>query len=472
MNAIMERIEHGPATFGPEARARLFRLVLACALAVLLCSGVARAQDEAAQDEAAQAQPAEDTAAQAEPVEAFDPGTMDFDQCVHTALHRSPFLAASGIEIEIRRLDESDAFYQYFPDFRLTVGRVVSGGDDSDRPVSFSIRSGTYDPLEAYFSVQASRLITQVAILEHLQNISEGIYKLGHAFLEMNYLERVILFQEEIVALARHKRDYVDKLVKSGTATSLEYRIAEQEVEMALLEIEKLQLAQVNLRDTVRIILGMDLDQTLDVDLRDADLQVMGGFDPYQMEVATAKGNSIDLKIEEHMHALQEYNILLAYSKFVPTFSGGVTTTDQINSDDSGFYFTVGFTTPLWDWGERFRNVSRQKYRLAQQEAKTDLMELQFDASWRALLNARKDAFAEVKMARAQAELASLKKRQAEISYHAGNMNFPNYLDQIVRYFDAQKTVLEKELRHDKAMLELRYVSGDLYKRYVDAGLY
>lgn len=400
-------------------------------------------------------------------------GALDYDDCVRLALHQSPYFVTTGMQIELQRIDESDAFYEFFPDLRISSSYVVEDPDDDDgQRFSVGFTTGNYDPFSAYFEVQAAEIMTQMAVLGHLKAISDGIYAIGQSFLELNMLNRSAAFQDELVALAQHKGEYIANRIESGAATPLEARISEQEIELAKLEREQIDISRSALLDKIKTLLGVPVMHELDLDLQDADIQVLGAFDPFAVDMEDVHANSIDLKMVEYKLALQEYNIQLAYAEFIPNLSFNMTTADAVNSDSTGWYAVIGASTPLWDWGERTRNVTRQENRMANFLAEGDLTTLELDSEWRAALSDLQSAVTSVKLARARAELAGLRRRQGEISYHSGTVAFVDYLVQIENYFEAQKVVLQNELDYSKKLYYLRYVSGFLYKNYVDAELF
>ncbi len=399
-------------------------------------------------------------------------GMLDFESCVRLALHQSPYFINSGMQIEMRRLEEDDAMYDMLPDIHITSSYVVHDpATNRDNPVRMGFSMNNYDPFTAYFEVQARELMTRLAVLGHLNALSDGIYEVAKVYLKLNTLSRTAAFQDELIALAEHKGEYVHNRIDSGGATPLDARIVEQEIELARLEREQIRISQSALLDSIKSLLGVPVEQNLELDIQDADMQVMGGFDPYAMELAEVRANSIELKVSEYTQELQEYNVQMAYARYIPSFTAGVSSADAMEGG-ADWYVSVGASTPLWDWGERARNVTREKNRLATLLAEEEMVTLDLDSSWRAALSDMNSASTSLQLARARAELAGLKRRQGEISYHAGTITFPEYLETIEAYFEAQKDVLNNELDYSLAMLNLRHLSGHLYTSFVDARLY
>lgn len=398
--------------------------------------------------------------------------TLNFERCVHLALKQSPYFVDSAMEVQSRRIDESDSWYQLLPKLLVSTGYVISGPDmDSSDRFSLSFSTGNYDPISAGFSINANKLLTRIAILGHMSSINNGLYNLGNMFMTLGQLEQLLVLQDELVSLAMHEKTYLTNLTETGGANPLEVRIAEQQVEMAVLQRESLEARRDELKDDLKIFLGLGVEDSLKLDLADAGDQVLGYFRPEDIGVDTVTENSIDLQIQKKTREIQQYNIKLAWAKYLPKFYFQARTADPIDRDDAddGLYTSVGFTWTLWDWGERYRNVKRQRLNSRQDLVKENILELDIASNWRSGLSTKRRTGAALKVARAEVELAGLLKRQGEISYQAGTQPFPSYLGQIREYFLARKETLDKELQDDKAMLDLRYMSGDLFNSYINA---
>ena len=52
-------------------------------------------------------------------------GAMDFKACVNLALEQSPYFTENALEIDVRRLDESDSQWAFVPSLTLRTHRYV-----------------------------------------------------------------------------------------------------------------------------------------------------------------------------------------------------------------------------------------------------------------------------------------------------------------------------------------------------------
>lgn len=398
---------------------------------------------------------------------------LKFEECVHLALKQSPYFVESAMEVQLRRIAETDSWYQLLPKFIINTGYVVTrpDSDDSSDRFGLSFSTGSYDPIAAGFSIQATKLVTEIAILAHMTSINKGLYNLGSMFLELGQLEQLLVVQDELVSLAKHEKTYLSNLLETGGTNPLEVRIAEQQVEMEVLERERVEAKRDEIQEDLKIFLGLKIEDPLKLDLADSGNQVLGYFSPNEVSVADVRANSIELKILKQRREIQEYNIKLAWAQFLPKVYFQLRTADPIDNDDAddGLYSSVGFTWTLWDWGERYRNVRRQRMTTRQGLVKENIEELDIASDWRSGLSSKRRTLASLKVARAEVELAGLRKRQGEISYQSGTHPFPVYLGQIREYFEARKIALEKELADERAMFDLRFMAGDLFNSYINA---
>ncbi|MCE5335130.1 MAG: TolC family protein [Desulfobacteraceae bacterium] len=405
------------------------------------------------------------------PAAAYSGGPLDFNGCVGLALEQSPYLKSSSFEIEVRRLDESDSRFSFTPNVTLRTRYFPNPpknvfGDSKNYSLGFFVDS--YNPLESYYSLQARKLLTKMAIFGHLQVIAGFIQRLGNAFLELDSIDRTAALQEKLLDLAERNLAYARNRVKSGSAGRLEMDFAQQEIDLVKSGKERIERSRRTILDGTRGLLDIDPSRDLKLDLQEVRLQVIGGFDASSASLPRARSNSYELKILALKRELQQYNINLAYARFLPTLLLGVENGDPLSNNDlRGYYFFFGFEMPLWDGMKRSHNISRQKTILRQAGADEKTKALDFDAQWNSAAAKRADAVDALDIARREERLADLRQRQAEISYGEGRLVLPEYLAQCRASIESRKNSELKELEYAKATLALFALSGELSRRFV-----
>ena len=122
---------------------------------------------------------------------------------------------------------------------------------------------------------------------------------------------------------------------------------------------------------------------------------------------------------------------------------------------------------PLWDDFNRVRNVAKQKLVLEQYEADSELKEQDLQSKWQDARSRLKTAEAQLKVAKAQLELAKARENQVETGYHEARQPFSALINERRGRLEALKLAGLRSLEYDKVVLEIRYLSGDLYNSYV-----
>jgi outer membrane protein TolC len=299
--------------------------------------------------------------------------------------------------------------------------------------------------------------------------ISKGLQRLGSFYLELNTLQEIAACQRELVQVCREDLKYAENRLSIGTGTSLEVKVAQQQLELALGEQEGIALSTKRALVSLKSFLGLPSSQDFTPNVRDSRRQVIGNFDPATATLDQAKQRSYELKSMELYKQLQAYNIRLAKSKMFPTFVFNTQTPSPLSvTTGQGLYVGLGMELPVWDGFKRLRDVSRQKAVMRQVDAKTvekgnsleekllvDLADIQGKkVTW--------------KNAETLENLARLKAHQTEVRYQSGESPLNVALDSRKEVLKIRKETLRRALDFDKAVLELRENSGDLGHTYVD----
>jgi outer membrane protein TolC len=400
-------------------------------------------------------------------------GLVTFDDSVGIAINHSPYFKKSSTEIEIKKMNESDSRYGMIPELTFSSVYYVnhpSSPTINPKPYSLSFVTNAYNPVVSYITLQANKLATQAAILAHLKTISIGLKHLGDYFLELGTLKKLVAYQKEIVGLSRENVTYTQNRMHIGTGTRLEVKLAQQELQLALSEQEQMEQTQQRDLTNLKNFIGLKSAQKITPDLHNTPQQVLGNFTPRTVSLAQAKKRSYELKILAIQNKLQRYNIKLAIAKIFPTFSFRTQTPDPLSTTDlTGFYVGIGVEVPVWDGFSRIRNVSRQKAILRKYEAEKTTKEDDLGNKWLGALGVIQEKKMALKVAQSKKELARLKAQQDEIRYRSGEVPLPVILASRKEVLEAEKDTAQQRLNYNKAVLNLREISGDLGYSYVHA---
>jgi len=397
-------------------------------------------------------------------------GALTFDEAVRIALTQCPYFVKSSLDIDIRRLDESDSRYGMVPPLTFRTYYYVNRPEHTGngQPYSLNFAMDPYNPLGAYFTLQAQKLVTQVAILSHLKVISKSLERLGGFYLELDTLNQLAADQKDLVQVARENLAYVENRLSIGTGTSLEVKMARQQLELAMGEQEGIALSLRRALAGLKSFLGMQSISDFTVSYRDSRRQVLGSFEPATTTLEQAKNRSYELKAFELHKQLQAYNIRLAIAKVFPSILFSTQTPDPLSvSTGRGLYVGLGLEIPVWDGFKRIRDIGRQKAMLAQIGAQKTEKENHLEDRWFEDLGDMQEKSVALKNTQALENLARLKARQNEVRYQSGE-NLTVVLESRREVLSVKKETLRRGLEYDKAVLKLRESSGDLGHTYVD----
>lgn len=397
---------------------------------------------------------------------------MTFEESVKIAIHRSPYFTKSSLQIDIRRMDETDSRYGMIPPLTFRTVYYANRPDNpgmSPKPYSLSFSTDPYNPFGAYFTLQAQKVATQIAILTHLKSISKGLERMGQYYLELDFFKKNAAFQRELVKLDREHLTYAENRVSIGTGTSLEAKVANQELHLSQGELDQIAMIEKRQVGALKNMMGLSSTAEFKPELRDSRRQVLGNFDPATTTVEQIKARSHEIKVVELHKKLQDFKVFIAKAKILPNILFNTQTPDPLSATSNyGLYVGFGLEIPVWDGFKRFRDISRQKALSKQVDAEKAEKESYLEDTWHVGLDDLHQRTVALKIAQSKEELARLKAQQIEVRYQSGEVNLPAALDSRKQVIVAQKDTLKKILDCDEAVLKLREISGDLGNTYVD----
>lgn len=401
-------------------------------------------------------------------------GPLDFDSAIQLALTQSRYFRQSAMEIDISLLNQSDSKHSMAPSLKVDTTYYLTTpdreNDDEPRRWGLSFNTGSYNPLISYFSYQASKLLTEAAIAQHLMVIDEGFHQLAGIFLELEALFHLEACQRDLAEMARKKWRFFNKKRAAGTASALEVRIAAQEAAIAAGEIKANHASQRALLNSLSEFLGLEPRCRPLLNLNAARNQILGRYDPNQACFDDARLNSFDLKIQQIKERLQAKNITKAYAKFMPSFSFGLRTPDPISEPGTtdNMYFSVNMSLPIWENKKRLNDISRQKVVLRQYKNETVRVDRELEIQWRQAKIDLETTASKLELVQSAEELANLKRQQAQLSYQSGGQPFSALMDAGQKHIEAKRNTILAVKEYDLAVLKIRQLSGNLFLTYVD----
>jgi outer membrane protein TolC len=397
---------------------------------------------------------------------------MTFDEAVKIAISHSPVFTKSAVQIDIKRLDETDARYGMVPPLTFRTYYYVNRPNAPNltpQPYSLSFSMDPYNPFGTYFSLQAQKVATQMAILSHLQIISKSLEKLGGFYLGQESLKKTMAYQKAMVDLNREILTYAENRVSIGTGASLEVKVAQQELQLAQMKLEQLALSEKRNLADMKQFLGLPPAAEFNPDLHNCRRQVLGNFDPATATVEQAKNRSYEMQLIDLTKKLQGFKVLMSKAQILPNILFNTQTPDPLNASvGNGLYVGIGLEIPVWDGFKRIRDVSRQKAVLKQVDATKEDKATSLESSWYKDVDILQSSSVALKIAQSKEELVRLKAHQNEVLYQSGEIALPVFLESRKQLLEAQKETLGQRSAYDITVLRLRELSGDLGNTYVD----
>lgn len=398
---------------------------------------------------------------------------VTFDDAVKIAISQSPVFTKSSVQIDIMRMDETDKRYAMVPPLTFRTYYYVNRPNASNltpQPYSLSFSMDPYNPFGTYYSLQAQKVATQMAILSHLQIISKGLVRLGSFYLGQESLKKRMAYQRALIELDREILAYAENRFSIGTGTSLEVKVAQQELQLAQGELEQSRLSEKRSLAEIKRFLGLPNSTEFNPDLHDCRRQVLGAFNPATATVEQAKKRNYEVQIIDLQRKLQGFKVLMAKAKIIPNLLFTTQTPDPLNAaTGNGLYVGVGLEIPVWDGFQRIRDVSRQKAVLKQVDATKEEKAESVENLWDTRADSLQAKSVALKIAQSKEELVRLKAHQNEVRYQSGEVTLPVSLESRKEVLATQKETLNISLDYDLAVLTLRELSGDLGNTYVDA---
>jgi outer membrane protein TolC len=430
-------------------------------IAVLVMAGVVLDRCRPAQG--AEVHPAAQTVAPGSP--------LTFEEAVKIAITQSPSFTKSSVDIEIRKMDETDSRMGLIPPLNFNTVYYVNrpSGSGYGPPYSLNFTTQPYNPVGAYFTLQAHKLATRAAILAHLSSISSGLENLGNLYMKLESLHKMAGIRQEMVALCQENLAYAENRLAIGTATSLEVKVAQRELQLARGRLESITLAHKRTITNLHNFLGLPPNQPINPVYKDSRRQVLGNFDPASVTLEEAKHRSYDLKVLDIYKELQTYHIRLAIAKAFPTLIFNTQTPDPLSVTNArGLYVGFGIQVPVWDGFTRIRDISRQKAILRQVDSKKEVRENVLEDKCLDAKEAIQQKHVLLKNAQSLEEVARLKAHESEVRYHSGEAPLPILLERRKEVLKAQEEAVSRESEYNKEVLRLRELCGDLGHTYVN----
>jgi outer membrane protein TolC len=403
------------------------------------------------------------------PVDELMDQPLDFDRCLLLAMRQSPMLHNSAIEMEIAQLQTDSAFWNQLPEFKArfsvttNITRNDEGNDDDDYGDT-SLRAGfgvsSYNPVAARFSYEARLLMEKLALLTHCKAVENLAARIGETLVRLETLDRLQAVQEELPGLTEQALRYYSAVEPGQEKKSLEYARTRQQTRVARAAVERTAAERRMILSGLKLLLGIPPEDQLRIGGPGRVMDHQPADDKRAWEMAW--NSSTDNRMLETGLKLQDYNILLAWSRFLPEthldiFSANAKSSFYGSSGDDDIFASVGLAFPILDWGDRSRGVRVARLQKTQFADRQRQNRKDFASGWAHARQEYESLLAELELREENLELARLETRKARIEFETavGDM----------------RQVLEREEREAGERIRLIELQGLLRQWQIKAAI-
>ena len=413
----------------------------------------------------------------------YDPKKVfSFEDCVFLTIQQSPALVNSAVDIEIKRLAQTDAVWKYLPEphMQFTVSNNLTryNMDNKDTPSDYGqtrFRVGFYaafpNPMATYFEHQVQTAMVNLAISTHRKAVGKAISKIGEAYLQLQAQQKIVEAQKELLPLGKELVDYWQKVESVDGRQGVSLNLAIQHQRELELRLEQTRMKEIMQRTKLKILAGVEPQQRLEVDTKSAD-SVLAGFDGHKLTWEDRWPATEDELLLRGQVKLGDYNIMVAWAQYVPTMSIALNNNPpagqyQPTSGTEDTFLHLTFDFPLIDWGRRYRGV--QTARMNKAQAFHELARKRTDYSNQWLQSEQRVALAEteLKLAKTRLDTASMQFKEAQISFHEGIVQLPDMANKQEDMVQARIAYINADLDYKLAQLEWMSLSNSLAQRFL-----
>lgn len=407
----------------------------------------------------------------------------DFDDCVYLAIQQSPLLVKSSIKLEMSRLQEKDAKWQYLPEAHMVLSSAANltqynqnsayNYGDYGRMI-FRVRFyATFpDPLSTYFTNKAQQVMTNIAVLGHRTAIGLAIWEIADSYLQLNAQKRIRAEQAKLPGVVKETTTYWQAMNTSVGGYGLDVDMAAQNEKQVRLEQDKNAHMDSMVRTRLKTLLGLGAEQSLKTAPDDRNA-IFRDFDGTRMDWEDRWNISTEYLAQKMAIKLGDYNILLAWAKYMPTIGlelNNYPPAGQAQPYDGreDLFLHLNFDFTILDWGRRYRAV--QNARMNKALAFQELAEkrTQYANKWAQSRQEYEMCRTNVELAKGRLRSAELEQEKAEINYKGGTLPLPELTARKESVIKARIGVIETELSLHQAELKWMQLAGILEERFMD----
>ena len=413
----------------------------------------------------------------------YDPAKrFSFDDCIFLTIQQSPMLVNSAVDLEIKKLDLTDALWKYLPEPRMTLQATANltrnnmgsnevGGTYGEPMFRVGFYAGFPNPVMTYFNHQVQKIMVNLAISTHRKAIGSAIKQIAEIYFKLEAQRQILEVQKSLLPQSKEVTAYWSQVEAVDGRQGVAVNVARQREREAGLRLERTQVQEVMLRTKLKILAGVDPNQRMDVDTRDA-INIIKDFNGNVMDWESRWGLTEDELVIRAQVKLQDYQIMVAWARYVPDMTLHVN-----NNPPSGQYqpakgredtfVHLTFDFPLIDWGTRYRGVQTARMLKAKAFHEQARLRTRYSNTWVEAQQRMNLADTSLKIAQTTLDVASMEAKEAEINFREGIAPFPQLASKREALNAARISHIEAKLEYALAQLDWMDVANVLQERYL-----
>lgn len=413
----------------------------------------------------------------------YDPQKkFSFEDCVFLTIQQSPQLVNSAVEIEIKRLAQTDAVLKYLPEPRITLtvtnnltrhnmNTRDTPGDYGQPKTQIGFYAPFPNPVSTYFEHHVQKALVNMAIATHRKAVGKAILEIARAYLKLQARQSTVAARRELLPLGKELVAYWKQVEQVEGRQGVSLNTAMQHQRELELELEQDTMQETMQRTQLKILAGVEPQQRLEVNTKSAD-SILQGFDGRRLTWQERWPATEDEFLLRAQIKLADYNIMLAWAQYVPDMTLRLDQTPPAGqyqpthgTDDTFLHWTFDF--PLIDWGRRHRGVQTARMQKAQAfheiaRKRTDYSNKWLQAEQRVTLTET-----QLKLAKTRLDTADMRYKAANISFREGLGEFPALADAHEAMVRARIAHINADLENRLAQLEWMWVANTLQERFL-----
>lgn len=405
---------------------------------------------------------------------------FSFEECVYLTIQQSPLLVNSAVELEIKRVEATDAAWQALPEphMRFTVSSNLTRYNESKRDtpsdygqtrLNVSFYADIPNPIKSYYNIKAKKALVNMALSTHRKAVGEIIYKIAQAYLKLRAQREILAAKKGVLPLGKELVAYWQQVEnvegKQGAARNL----ATQHQRELELTVEQGQMEEVMQHTQLKILAGVEPQQKFAIDTKDTD-KILEGFDGRKLKWEDCWSTTEDDLLLRGQIKLSDNDIVLAWAEYVPAMSIHLNNSPpsgqyQPASGREDWFAHLNFDFPLLDWGHRYRGV--QTARMKKAQAFHEMAQKRTDYANRWLQAEQQVALAETqfKLEQTRFDTARMRYEEAKIAFEQGTEEQPLVTQRHEEMANASIALTQARLALQLAQLDWMYLANRLQER-------